>query len=265
VGGGVGGAAGVLDGVGARGVGEGIEFGGAEVRAGDFAGPDGNPADTGVCVQPASEQLTRTAVVASAPFSRLSLFLGGAMTAAYVACATAVRTHRRQGGVEPHSRVQEGGVAMRVKIGIIIAGVIVGSVAAVMPAASASPRAGALHVTKDCREYSGKPGGYCTIRSSNIKATKVGSKVVYTSPPSAEGTLDSDLVVDNGDGSRLFGHVTLNATTMAITLAGGTGQFRHFTGSADVTVTDAGDPELALWHWDGQYSFGNEGHDSSDD
>jgi hypothetical protein len=154
---------------------------------------------------------------------------------------------------------------MRVKIGSIVAGIIVGSVATVMPAASASPRAGELHVTKDCREYSGMPGGYCAIRSSNIKAIKAGSKVVYTSPPSAEGTRGSDIVVDNGDGNRLFGHVTLNSTTMAVTLAGGTGQFRHFTGSAAVTITDDGDPELALWHCDGQYNFGNEGHDSSDD
>jgi len=47
----------------------------------------------------------------------------------------------------------------------------------------------------------------------------------------------------------LFGHVTLNATTMIITFSGGTGQLSTFSGSADVGVTDAGTAKGAGSMW----------------
>jgi len=45
--------------------------------------------------------------------------------------------------------------------------------------ASDSPRSGALHVTKECSEYTGHAGSFCTVTSSNLKAIDVGSKVIY--------------------------------------------------------------------------------------
>src|SRR5207245_811219 len=36
-----------------------------------------------------------------------------------------------------------------------------------------------LHVTKDCSGAKGDVGNFCTIRSSNVKALKVGSKIFY--------------------------------------------------------------------------------------
>jgi hypothetical protein len=145
-------------------------------------------------------------------------------------------------------------------LGMIVAVVAAGALTVTgLAPASASPRAKALHVTKECSQYTGAAGSFCTITASNLRAIKVGSRVVYSSAANTDGTLDSDISIDMGHGNRLFGHVTLNATTMHIWLTGGTGIFHHFTGSAAVTVTDAGTPK-ELWHWDGTYTFGSE-HD----
>src|SRR6266550_1368028 len=52
--------------------------------------------------------------------------------------------------------------------------------ATVAPSLSASfPRSGNLHVTKECSQYTGLAGGFCTITSSNLKQIAVGSRVVY--------------------------------------------------------------------------------------
>ena len=70
---------------------------------------------------------------------------------------------------------------------------------------------GDLHVTKECSEYTGLAGGYCTITSSNLAAIKVGSKVFYDqaagTPP---GLLDSNVILDAGAGNRAVGHCTLD-------------------------------------------------------
>lgn len=118
------------------------------------------------------------------------------------------------------------------------------------------PRSGELHVTKECTEYRGLAGGFCTITSSNIAEIEAGSKVIYTSglvPP----TLDTDLVLDTpGPGNNAaFGHVVLalGPGTGTVTFSGGTGKFTHFT--ASVVVTRVGAAALKTWAWDGTYSF----------
>ena len=115
--------------------------------------------------------------------------------------------------------------------------------------AEAAPRSGALHVTKECSEYNGLAGAFCTITSSNIPQIKAGMRVVYLQPPGQNG-LDSDIVLSRGHGSAAFGHVVLNATTSRVTLSGGTGAFATF--QADVQVSVDGD---GVWYWDGSYSF----------
>ena len=125
------------------------------------------------------------------------------------------------------------------------------------PAFSESfPRSGALHVTKECTEYTRLAGGFCTITSSNIPQIEVGSKVVYTSDAGATGS-DTDLVLDPpGPGNNAaFGHVVLAfaAGLGTITFSGGTGMFTHFNASA--VVTRIGAPALKTWSWDGTYSF----------
>jgi hypothetical protein len=131
----------------------------------------------------------------------------------------------------------------------------VGAAAIVATAGSAgsSARSGALHVTKECSQYTGQAGSFCTITSSNLRAIDAGSKVFYAQAADAAG-LDSDLVVVAGPGNAAFGHVTLSWATLsgAIAFSGGTGKFRHFEARVDVTYDRSAD----RWHWDGAYSFG---------
>jgi hypothetical protein len=114
-------------------------------------------------------------------------------------------------------------------------------------------RSGALHVTKECSQYTRLAGGFCTITSSNLKAIKVGTRVVYA-VASGPTVLNSDVVLDPpGRGhSTAFGHVVLDLATGqgVVTISGGTGKFRWF--HANVVVSSLGRPN---WAWDGTYSF----------
>ena len=123
--------------------------------------------------------------------------------------------------------------------------------------ATATPRSGALHVTKECSQYTGAAGSFCTITSSSLKTIDAGSKVIYAQPAGATG-LDSDIVLYTDPGNSAYGHVTLSFATLSgvVTFSGGTGQFRHFQASVAVTY----DPTTGLWSWDGTYSFNPPGH-----
>jgi len=130
-----------------------------------------------------------------------------------------------------------------------------GNVALSAPASF--PRSGALHVTKDCSNtYTGQAGDFCTIRTSNLAAIEVGSRVVYAKAADfGTFTLDTDLVLDPpGPGNNVaFGHCHLNLVTGIglCTFSGGTGKFTHFAASVNVSPPTDG----VNWHWDGTYSF----------
>jgi hypothetical protein len=137
-------------------------------------------------------------------------------------------------------------------IGLMLAVTLAGAFAIASQAGtSSSSHSGwrALHVTKECGDYSGLPGGYCTILSANVGAIRPGSKVFYFEAATDSG-LDSDLALYAGPGNVANGHVVLPGTTGVITFRGGTGAFRGFRARADVSVDDAG-----IWHWDGTYRF----------
>jgi hypothetical protein len=144
-------------------------------------------------------------------------------------------------------------------IGLILAVTLAGALAVASQArtsASSSPTR-ALHVTKECSDYHGQPGEHCTITSSNLGAIGVGSKVFYFKAATAN-SLDSDLVLYVSPGNVALGHVTLSFTTLTgvITFRGGTGEFRGFRATADVTYNS----NENLWHWDGTYRFRGRGH-----
>jgi hypothetical protein len=141
---------------------------------------------------------------------------------------------------------------------MLAASITAASALAVASKAGNSPRRGALHVTKECSEYNGTVGSFCTITSSNIPAITPGMKVVYLATPAA-GVLDADLTLGSGQGTAL-GHVVLNLNTASgrINFSVGTGRFRNFRASAAVSVDAAG-----VWHWDGTYRFS--GSDDDDD
>jgi hypothetical protein len=117
--------------------------------------------------------------------------------------------------------------------------------------ATATKRSGALHVTKECSQYNGSVGSYCTITSSNIPAIEPGMKVVYLAAP-ANGVLSSNIVLSSGQGGAAFGRVVLGFRSAMglVSLSAGTGRFAGFHAHAVVSLDSKG-----VWHWDGTYSF----------
>jgi hypothetical protein len=140
---------------------------------------------------------------------------------------------------------------MKRTLALVATVIAAGVVAAAGSAMHATQRSGALHVTKECSEYNGTVGSFCTITSSNISAIKPGMRVVYLRAP-ANGVLDSDIVLSSEHGSAAFGHVVLDLTTAhgQVTLSDGTGKFKEFTTDVVVSLDASG-----VWHWDGTYSF----------
>ena len=136
---------------------------------------------------------------------------------------------------------------------LVVAVTAAGIVATV---SSATPRSGSLHVTKECSQYNGGVGSFCTITSSNINAIKVGSRVVYAS--AADFTpgvlkLDSDLLIDGPGHNTAFGHVALDLSTFTgvVTFSRGTGEFTHFRAGPLAVAC----PDYPDCSWDGPYSL----------
>ena len=146
--------------------------------------------------------------------------------------------------------------------GVVVAAVAVFSLAALAlsaSAASSQDRASratkALHVTKDCSGDKGGAGGFCTIRSSNVKALKVGSKIFYLQA-CCKAALNSDTAIYAGGRNIAAGHCLLHYNTGRglCTFSDGTGTLAGFHARVRVTA-DKSIPNL--WHWDGTYSFSN--------
>jgi len=133
----------------------------------------------------------------------------------------------------------------------LVVGAALLSLAAFAPSVAASPRSGDVHVTKECSEYTGQAGSFCTITVSNIKAIPAGARVVYASAAGAT-RLDSDIALVAGPGNVGHGHCTLDFLALPgrCTFSGGTGQFTHFHASVAVSPGAAN-----IWYWDGAYSF----------
>ena len=110
-----------------------------------------------------------------------------------------------------------------------------------------------LHATKNCAEYTGLAGSFCTITSSSLPQIKVGSKVIYDQAAGVPaGMLDSNIVLDAGEGNRAVGRCTLDLVTRLglCTFSDGTGRFTGFRARVDVSYL--GGPD---WAWDGTYGF----------
>jgi hypothetical protein len=119
---------------------------------------------------------------------------------------------------------------------------------------SRSPRiTKAFHATKDCSGFTGLVGAYCTIRSSNVEALKVGSKIFYVQV-AGKTALDSDTVIYVKRGSVATGHCLLRFATGAglCTISDGTGTLAGLRLRVRVTASSS---IPKLWHWDGTYSF----------
>src|ERR1700674_4787248 len=111
-----------------------------------------------------------------------------------------------------------------------------------------------LHVTKECSKYTAAPGSFCTITSSSLAEIKVGSKVFYDQAAGIpSGLLDSNVVLDAGNGDRALGRCTLDLTTFLglCTFSDGIGQLTGFHARVDVDCTSG-------CRWGGTYSFNPE-------
>ena len=111
----------------------------------------------------------------------------------------------------------------------------------------------AFHATKDCSGMSGLAGAFCTFRSSNVKAIKVGSKIFYFQAGGQTG-LNSDTAIYVGRGTVATGHCRLSSATGTglCTISDGTGALAGFHARVRVSH-DSSIPKL--WHWDGTYGF----------
>jgi hypothetical protein len=139
---------------------------------------------------------------------------------------------------------------------LVVAAAIL-SLAALAPSVAATPRAGDIHITKECSAYSGAANQFCTITTSNVPAIPPGTKVIYLSALAAPyTTLDTDIVLDPpGPGNNMaFGHVHLDLGTGVgtATFSGGTGMFTWFHASVGVSYLGGVD-----WAWEGAYRFGS--------
>ena len=81
---------------------------------------------------------------------------------------------------------------MSVPTRLLVASVSIISFAALAPfrRLASSPRSGILHLTKECSQYTGEAGSFCTITSSNLNAIPVGTKDVAVDAAGADGSLD---------------------------------------------------------------------------
>jgi hypothetical protein len=124
---------------------------------------------------------------------------------------------------------------------------------------AASGRSGKLRITKECSSYTGGPGSFCTITSSNLAAIPAGSKVFYDQAAGIPaGLLDSNVVLDAGNANRAVGRCTLDGVTRLgiCTFSDGTGELAGFNARVDVSPFPN---DLINYHWRGTYSFAEQG------
>jgi hypothetical protein len=132
--------------------------------------------------------------------------------------------------------------------------VVVALAAAVAPLASATPRSGTLVVDKNCDNYTGGSGSYCTFYSSDVDWAPAGTNIFYLQPE----TNSNDVILDPpGPGNnKAFGHCDLpDGFNGSCVFSGGTGKFTHFHATLTVTWLGANVGDGYNWHWEGLYSF----------
>jgi hypothetical protein len=148
---------------------------------------------------------------------------------------------------------------MKTFLALAVALVTAASVSIGVAASASSQRSGTLKAAKECSQWDGSAGSFCTITSSNLNEIKVGSRVVYASAVTDfTGVYESDLMIDGPGNNDAFGHVVVDlgappgpAPIGEITFSGGTGVFAHFhAGPIVVACSDA-----INCSWDGPYKF----------
>jgi len=143
----------------------------------------------------------------------------------------------------------------RVVLGGLCVGALVSSTGATSASASASAdRTRKLHLVKECHEYFGNAGDWCTITVSNIKQIPIGSRFLYSQAAGIPADLlDSNVVLDAGNENRAVGRCTLDIPTQIglCTFSDGLGQLAGFQARIDVSCPGDG----IVCSLEGTYSF----------
>jgi hypothetical protein len=102
--------------------------------------------------------------------------------------------------------------------------------------------------------YTGAAGSFCTITSSNLAAIPVGSKVLYDQAAGIPaGFLDSNVVLDAGNGNWAVGRCTLGVTFSGICrFSDVAGEMTGFHARVDVSPFPN---DVVNYAWRGTYSF----------
>ena len=128
-----------------------------------------------------------------------------------------------------------------------------------VPVLASEGQSGDVHITKECSQYTGAPGSFCTITSSNLPQIPAGTKVYYDQAAGIpSGMLDSNVVLRVGQADWAVGRCTLDGNTGAgiCRFSDGVGPLTGF--SARVVVTHTGGPNYT---WNGSFHFnGQEDH-----
>jgi hypothetical protein len=150
------------------------------------------------------------------------------------------------------------GAPARVLVVAVSLLVVAASVLAVTASAQSSGpshRARPFHLEKNCIDYDGGIGAYCTVTSSNVPAIMEGARIFYAQATEPGESLDSDIILYAGRGNTATGHCTLdNLSGIGLcTLFGGTGTLDGFHARVDVSYLGGFD-----FAWDGTYRIRND-------
>jgi hypothetical protein len=136
---------------------------------------------------------------------------------------------------------------------VVVAASVLAVTASAQSGARANHRARPFHLTKECppSQYQGQIGGYCTVKSSNVAAITVGTKIFYAQA-AGPTSLDSDIILYAGPRNTATGHCALDFLTGLgrCTLSEGTGTLDGIRARVDVSYRGGSD-----WAWDGTYRF----------
>jgi hypothetical protein len=129
----------------------------------------------------------------------------------------------------------------------------------VISVSASDARAGELQVIKNCNNYTGQAGSYCTITSSNLAQIPSGTRVFYdqafgiSNPNPPGGMLDSNVLLYVGTGDWAVGRCTLDGNTNLglCSFSDGVGPLTAFHARLDVSPASG----TNNYHWDGPYSF----------
>ena len=147
---------------------------------------------------------------------------------------------------------------------LVLVAAVVAAVSVSVGVAASAPwhRSGILHVTKECSQYTGEAGSFCTVTSSNLKAIPVGTRDVGLGAVGTDGSVDFDIVFETRGANAAFGHATICGTCEVgtVTFDGGTGEFKKFHANLVLYCPIGGiahDGRVDDCRLDGPYRFGD--------